>query len=428
MAKKHVFVMYDDHDNDENANGYDTTGGRRLINEASAEECHAINETAHQTLDDTKDAIELFYHNRKWDRFKKLANTYEMVFTTSPDLSSVAGRTPISRSYFKLWELLHDLNDVMLPANAESTPMVAAFLAEGPGGFMEAFLDYRTQTTTSSAVRDADRLHGMTLVSQSRNVPDWKISDDRRRNLTLHVGVDGTGSLYNFDNIDSLVTDVGPGTCHIVTADGGFDFSGDFNAQERASTDLLTCEIYGAIRLLRVGGSFVLKVYDIRLQATLRLLYALKRCFGAVYFAKPLTSRPANSEKYIVCTQFKGGTDVDAERVCQQLRAHIKNIDIALTESGGCDGHLRCDLDAPCTRFLRHIVHFNVHYIARQIAAITRTLKMIRSVGSMSGDSAAAAAAASSSISTAGARTDQIRLSVAWCMKYGVSLYTSTGS
>jgi hypothetical protein len=93
--------------------------------------------------------------------------------------------------------------------------------------------------------------------------------------------------------------------CHIFTADGGFDFSIDFNKQEENSLKLIFCEICFAMMLQKKGGSFVIKMYDLYSSGSLQLLYLLNYLYEEVHVAKPLTSRPANSEKYIVCMKFK---------------------------------------------------------------------------------------------------------------------------
>jgi len=95
------------------------------------------------------------------------------------------------------------------------------------------------------------------------------------------------------------------GTIDFITADGGFDFSIDFNKQEENSAKLIFCEICFTLMLQKEGGSFVLKVFDLYSSCSLQLLYLLNYLYDEVIITKPLSSRPANSEKYIVCLRFK---------------------------------------------------------------------------------------------------------------------------
>ncbi len=90
-----------------------------------------------------------------------------------------------------------------------------------------------------------------------------------------------------------------------ITADGGFDYSVDFNKQEENSINLIFCEVLYALILQKQGGSFILKIFDIFHKVTLEILYILSFFYEKVYVYKPLTSREANSEKYIICINFQ---------------------------------------------------------------------------------------------------------------------------
>ncbi len=48
----------------------------------------------------------------------------------------------------------------------------------------------------------------------------------------------------------------------IITADGGFDFSIDFNQQEKMACKLILAEILYTIIMQKKEGSCVIKVYD----------------------------------------------------------------------------------------------------------------------------------------------------------------------
>ena len=94
------------------------------------------------------------------------------------------------------------------------------------------------------------------------------------------------------------------GPVDLVTGDGGLDYSVNFNFQEQMSFHLLFCEIVSAFSVLKKGGYFVLKLFDIHTSNTLQMIFLLSNYFDEVILTKPYTSRPANSEKYIVCKGF----------------------------------------------------------------------------------------------------------------------------
>lgn len=335
-----------------------------------------------------KEGIAVHYQSRMWDTWKRHTNEFELVFTSSSEVPGVGTHSPISRSFFKLWEILHDFRsegvwDV-------DRGIKAAFLAEGPGGFVESLVTYRRRLSLPPGA--VDELHGMTLLSKNRSVPGWKVNGIA--DMQVHRGSDGTGDVCKLANIDALVAEVGAGTCDVVTADGGFDFSGDFNHQEEASAHLISSEVYAALRLQRPGGSLVLKVYDLHSSNSAKVLFALRSSYSEVHLVKPHTSRPANSEKYVVCTGFIGAADEvlsDLRRACAE------------------GSHLRLRIPR---EFVRAVARYNVDYISRQVHYISRTIRVICSVREWTRDQRNAAEHA--------LLRRQLDRSVRWCHAYNI--------
>lgn len=320
-------------------------------------------DTIYKELTVNKNNITTHHKSRKWDKYKKMTNDYELVFTSVQGCPSIASYNSISRSYFKLWEMLHDFkSDIFFPS---VVPLKAVFLADAPGGFIEAFINYRKQECHMSL--GMDELFGMSLKPTNKIVPNWKIDDAFcvKNNLNLFYGSSGTGNMYNIDNIDELVETVGNQSVNFITADGGFDFSGDFNSQEEMSLRLIISEIYTAIRLQTHGGTFILKIFDIRSQATMKLLYILKVHYEKIFFVKPLTSRPANSEKYVVCTNFNM-FNID-KILLDTLRDNVINYS---------PKHVLKNLDLP-DKFILDLVHYNRVYSLHQIGYIMKTISLI---------------------------------------------------
>ncbi len=56
--------------------------------------------------------------------------------------------------------------------------------------------------------------------------------------------------------------------------------------------------------VLKEGGIFIIKIYDSYYDITCQLLKLLCIYFEEVSIIKPLTSRPANSERYVTCKNY----------------------------------------------------------------------------------------------------------------------------
>ena len=70
-------------------------------------------------------------NNIEWDKMKKVSNPYELIYTShqKDKYNNIAKYNPLSRSYFKMWEMIYEFD--ILKKNYES--IIVACLAEGPG-------------------------------------------------------------------------------------------------------------------------------------------------------------------------------------------------------------------------------------------------------------------------------------------------------
>ena len=233
---------------------------------------------------------------KQWDIYKKYTNPYEYIHTVVPlKKKPVSKYKPLSRSYFKMIEIMNTFHINY------TEPITSFHLAEGPGGFIEALVKLRNSKE--------DTYIGMTLLDENRkfaNIPAWKKSEQFFKtysNVKLENGKDGTGDILSLENF-KYVTKKYNSTVDFITADGGFDFSIDFNQQESFIGKLLFAQVAYALCIQKYKGKFILKIFDCFMQHTIDILYILSSFYEKVYIMKPQTSRYANSEKYIVCIGF----------------------------------------------------------------------------------------------------------------------------
>ena len=378
MVKKTFFSLHNNIDEDDNSDD----------NTHALEQLFHVNDVLHKHLVHFKNKITEHHKTKKWDRYKKHTNDYELVFTSSQGCPSIASHNPISRSYFKLWEIMHDLRTC-----EDETEVKAAFLADAPGGFVEAFIDYRRNLLKSRNKQYGDKLYAISLKATNRIIPQWKFGHEfcTKNNVMITYGKSGTGDLYDISVLDDFISTVGHKTCRFITADGGFDFSKDFNAQENMSTRLIISEMYGALSLQAPDGTLILKVFDIHQPITIQLLYILSTAYRKLHFIKPLSSRPANSEKYIICEGYKGCSE-PSMRVLRDaiLQKHPTPLKIT-----------------PNVSFVASIIEFNHMYISCQALYICKTLDMIENE-------------CSGMLSKV--VQNQVTKAVKWCHKYKISI------
>jgi len=229
-------------------------------------------------------------HKKNWDILKKFTNKYELIFSISRE--GVADFNPISRSYFKLIEILTDFQFY------RTQEIKCACICEGPGGFVQAINDYATINKIP-----LKPIECISLLSSDKKVPDWKLGSTT--NYKIGYGSDGTGDIYKIHNIDHFCNSTGSHSCDVVTADGGFDFSQDFNSQEKSFLKMFFAEMYTCVRLQKNDGICIIKCFDLFRKETIYIIAILLKLYANVDFIKPNSSRPANSEKYVVCSGFR---------------------------------------------------------------------------------------------------------------------------
>ena len=113
---------------------------------------------------------------------------------------------------------------------------------------------------------------------------------------------------------------------HFMMADGGFSVEGQENIQEILSKQLYLCQFLVAMSIVRTGGHFVCKLFDLFTPYSLGLIYLMYLAFDQVCIHKPNTSRPANSERYIVCKHKRPHT--------QPIRDYMSQINQRLNQLG----------------------------------------------------------------------------------------------
>ena len=179
------------------------------------------------------------------------------------------------------------------------TNLQAMDLCGGPGGFSE-YLIWKT--------RKQCRIIGSTL----RGPIDFKTKFLDTRCFRSYYGEDETGNILHPNNMQALVTVARQQThgfgMDVVVADGGMSVKGQENQQETLCFPLIMCQCAVALASLAYGGVFVCKVFDVftpEMKTWLRLLFLY---FERATLLKTNQSRPANSERYVICQGFKRNT------------------------------------------------------------------------------------------------------------------------
>ena len=192
--------------------------------------------------------------------------------------------------------------------------------------------------------------------------------------FTVSYGSDGTGNVYRTENIRHFAAQVAasvPGGVRLVVADGGFQEARDSHDQESIMHRLVLAQVAAMSTVLGEGGAFVLKLFEVLTPCTASIYYVAHKLFRSVTLLKPVTSRPASSERYMVCRGF----------ICEgsgKVSEHLLSLlQMAEDDSVGTmdDGSVRVGLAVPMgtmeadVAFMAHLRASNDALGARQLAA-----------------------------------------------------------
>jgi len=290
-------------------------------------------------LDETKTRLDLLDKAEERSRraAAKYLHEYELV-------KLLCKKQVISRAYFKLYEIIY-FEPLIL-----NESLNCFFICEAPGGFIECITDIRRKKNLRT-----------NYISISKYDPLIVYSNFLEKNNLFY------GDITEISVLETTISRTlsrFPNGLDLITADGGFDVK-VFIAQEIISSKLLLCEIYLALKTQKVGGTFIIKFFDMFTHNTIMYYLLLCSFYNSVKIIKPKSSRNCNSERYITCYGFKGTNEI-----VDHLKTIITNFKIEKNE-----------ITMVYPNFvlpdLKKISIFNNIIIYEQIKTINESIKMV---------------------------------------------------
>lgn len=264
-------------------------------------------------------------------------------------------------------------------------------LCGGPGAFTQ-YLQFRWPDSMG---------YGLTL----RNELDWNRSKLDVTRMNFIYGEDGTGNIYtNWQQFVQEVRTTEQLGVDLVLGDGGFDVESmdipepsserdiedksklhpltptetltlpvatnnrkeRFRRQEFLSSRLLLCQLLTAISILKTGGNFVCKIFNTVTSLSAELLFIASLCFDNITIFKPISSRPANAERYIICRGLRDKVSSYANILASANQAYSQGVNVISIISNELPEDFRTWL-----------TFYNNRSIDRQMLAANRILRYL---------------------------------------------------
>jgi hypothetical protein len=228
---------------------------------------------------------------------------------------------PITNSWMKLWEMIISMD--LLP-NKSNTVFCNA---EMPGNFVYALICY-SNTREKELIWYASSLYpegAGTLTDRYKMLerfPErWIMSKEHKGNVLVKEDVN-----YIEKKIESLTNRKG---VDLYTSDIGTEKKDEeeYIHEERDYLPLHMGQILCGLITLKNGGNMVIKQFGFTMPETIVLIGKLANMFDTCVVFKPTTSKPCNSESYLIC---KGYHKEVAGELIRELREN-KLLDTSLS-------------------------------------------------------------------------------------------------
>jgi len=207
----------------------------------------------------------------------------------------------VTNATIKIYEIIHQMN---LIKNKE----ISVFCnAELPGGFIIGINHYIKTMYKNSIFKWV----ASSYLSEKGTLGDtYGIYKYNKNNWLMDSIMNG--NIMDKDNIIELTNRVlsrFPNGVDLYTSDAGFDVSNNYNEQEEQTIVLNYGQILVGLLTLSTGGNLITKQFTYFTVFNRSLIMLLSTLFDKLYITKPATSRPLNSEIYIIGIEFKGIND-----------------------------------------------------------------------------------------------------------------------
>jgi hypothetical protein len=226
------------------------------------------------------------------------------------------GAENITNAWLKMRELL-----VRFPPKPDSRGELASYhMAEAPGAFVSSLKTY----LNLDLKLDEDDWEWR-AQSLNEDVAPHALKDQFGliANNPDNWIVIGSGDITNPDIVKQTSTAVVKqiGKVQIFTSDPKGPVS-DWNKEAESQFPLFLGSICGMLMSMKAGGTAYLKVFSLANTYSVNLLAVLATCFKNVYITKPLTSKPANSERYIVAQDYR--TNISKKDILRKLLNQLR--------------------------------------------------------------------------------------------------------
>lgn len=262
------------------------------------------------------------------DPFETLCNHVRMLL----------GIKHCNRGWLKMYEMtvMYKLVEFDFKPTKQKGVVHALFNCELPGGFILAAGHY-LQSRGSSLDWCASSLHPTDSNQALQDSYNLVAMYPKRWLMTHKKG--SNGDMTSVDAVEHLVSATAvtmsasnKGKVNLYVADGGMEVKDKYSHKEAIHQAIFLGELLVCVGTLAVGGNAVIKIYTICSDFMRSLVACASSMFKETRIVKPVTSRPVNTELYMVLRHFRGA-NMELARRMEFMLPSVANCSVNLTLS-----------------------------------------------------------------------------------------------
>jgi cap2 methyltransferase len=254
-------------------------------------------------------------HEQLYTTVAAAFNKYESLRGRNGELAKRFGAEIVSNAWMKMYETM---TLVDLPKTGEWNTF---HIAEAPGNFILAINHY--------VYNHRSQMHWNWYANSFKDIfgsKDGQYLDDNYGIMKSYpdkwlYGADSDGDITSPANIETFA-ETFPQTLNFVTSDVKYvPLVEDYNEEENQNIPVQMGHLLISLRTLKKGGTALLKEFTFMETAKIAQLWLLACVFKELQIIKPVTSRPANSEVYVLCKGYKANlTELQMLRLTNYMR------------------------------------------------------------------------------------------------------------
>ena len=265
---------------------------------------------------------------KKYTNITNIIRNCEGLRGSNGHISIMYNAEIVSNAWLKMYEICGFIK----PFFNKYNKINSFHLAEAPGNFIIALNHY------------IKTLYPYTVWNWNANTFNARLFNDLKYLKDSHnlekiyskhwdYGCDMDGDITSINNINFYEKKYKKEKINLITSDAKYVSDVvDFNNEEIINIPVHTGQIINSLFILSKGGTIILKHFTFLTAQSLCLIKLVKMYFEKVYIIKPISSKPANSETYLVCSNYIKYPTVFQKKILLNYMNYIKK----LNNKNGC--------------------------------------------------------------------------------------------